>query len=156
MGWYGDYKCSEDVINLISSDYKILDKKCLKSYGCCLYEHKETGKKGIDYFIFKDGMYKTINWVEGGNRIPKRWISEIKPFMSEYTQELYEEEMQRQAEKRKKPKLDDILNKGKKYKIFGKHEAIYVFKEKRTHIFNYEGKLTKFVGLKVDDVEAIV
>lgn len=156
MGWYGDHKCSEDVFDLISSDYEILDKKCMKSYGACLYEHKETGEKGIDYFLFKDGMYKTIHWIEGGSKIPKRWISEIKPFMSEYTKKRYEEEMQLQAEKGKKPKLDDILKTGKKYKIWGKHEATYVFKEKRTHIFNLNEELTKFTGLKVDDVELIV
>lgn len=155
MGWYGDYDNTNEVIEKISNDFKILDYKCLKSYGCCLYEHKETGEKNIDYFIFKDGMYKTIHWVEGGNRIPKRWINEIKPFMNEYTKELYKEEMQRQAKKRKKPKLDDILEKGKKYKIFGKYEATYIFKEKRTHIFNYDGELTKFVGLNTDNVEVI-
>ena len=109
MGWHGNYDSTNDVVNEIKNDFKILDKKCLKSYGCCLYEHKKTGDKGIDYFIFKDGMYKPIHWVEGGSRIPKRWINEIKPFMSEYTKERYEEKMQIKAESRKKPKLDDIL-----------------------------------------------
>ena len=156
MGWYGDYKCSEDVIDLISSDYEILDKKCMKSYGACLYEHKTTKEKGIDYFLFKDGMYKPLDWVEGFNRIPKTWIKEVEPFMSDYIKERYKEILKNKEAKKNKPKLDDILEIGKNYKIWGKHEVTYVTKRKRTHIFNLNGELTKFTGLKVDDVELIV
>lgn len=169
MGWYGNYNNIEEVIGetergIERLDYQTLDIKKTKTYAIILYRN-DLNEIQIDSFIynhkpFGKGVYKPIWFLNDENyfnRIPKKWL---KLFNTEENIKIIEEQKeilrQKREQKRKEPKLDDILEVGRKYKIWGEHEVEYAFKKKRTHIFkNSSGGYIKFTRLKAKDVEAI-
>lgn len=151
MGWYGDYDSAKDVVaekvSLARPDAEILGTKATKTYGAILFERN--GEKHIDFFIFREDMYKPLPWVENMNRIPDSWIRQALPFSGEYGQKIYAEYMER----KKAPKLSDILEQGASYRIWGQYTAIYRYKVKRTHVFELpNGQLTRFRSLEPQDV----
>lgn len=84
MGWYGDYESSEEVYNELIEDIKrewqgeIIDGKLKKTYGAVLYR-VGGDKVKIYYYIYNKStqMYKPLEYIEGGNRIPKKWIKQV-------------------------------------------------------------------------------
>lgn len=159
MGWHGDYEHPNDVIEEKirygrSNGIEILEKKSTKKWGAILY--KADGVPHIDYFIFRDEMYKPLNWIEGPNLIPAKWINMVLPYEDDYTQKRYEEYKEEQRRKKAAPKLDDILIRGNKYLIWDKYEVIYSHKLARSHIFKLpDGDYTRFTKLSVKDVVEI-
>lgn len=84
MGWYGDYESSEEVYNELIEDIKrewqgeIIEGKLKKTYGVVLYR-VGGNKTKIYYYIYnkRTQMYKPVEYIEGCNRIPKKWIKQV-------------------------------------------------------------------------------
>lgn len=154
MGWFGDYNNTQEVLNeTINANYKVLDKEARKDWGGLLYQPK-SGKILIDYFIFRDGMYKPLSWLDGIRRIPKSWIKQTLPFADEWELGRYKEHLEYVKQKAKEPKLDDVLVIGEKYLIWDKYEVTYSEKCKRTYVFKQNnGTFIRFKNLKVKDLK---
>ena len=159
MGWFGNYRGVDEVVEekrrSWDSKYEILEVKARKAYASMLVKEKGSEKLYIEYFIFRNDMYKNIDWFDPMHisRTPKKWINKIYPQLDNYEKKWVDEYIQKLEEKKKIPKLSDILEKGKTYKIFDKYMATYSHKENRTYLFWYEGRMTKFVGLKPEHVK---
>ena len=160
MGWYGNYSHPDDVVEEKVSfarrnNIEILDTKTTKNWGGILYKN-EVGNIIIDFFIFREEMYKPLSWADRPNVIPSKWITAVLPFASDYERKLYEEYKAEKQKKKAEPKLDDVLVVGQKYLVWGKHEAIYSHKYNRSHVFILPGEgATRFRNLKVTDLQKI-
>lgn len=160
MGWYGDYQNSGEVIKEKLSyankkELLILGTKHTKSWGAILYQTSEK-TVDIDFFIFKDTMYKPLSWSDRPNLIPKVWISAVLPHANDYEKQQYNDYLDNKNKEKDAPKLDDILVVGKKYKVWNEHIATYMFKQKRSFIFKLDnGSLTRFTNLKPSGITEI-
>ena len=158
MGCFGGYENSQQVLDEWIKDYNCsgctcLDQKLTKSYGALLVSDNQTNEKFIAYFIFRKDYYKPLPWCDYMHikRIPKKWISQVVPFLRGGEKQIYEYTYKTLNG----PKLDEILKPKKQYIIWGE-PVTYSYKLKRTHVFiNDEGRFVKFKGLKSEDVEEI-
>ena len=160
MGWYGDYKDTQEVIDetVLYIDREksvVIDTKAMKTYGIILYR-KEDGTHEIYSFIFGDEMYKSIYFLNDSgyfSKIPKKWLAllttdEQKKYIAEQKEII--------AKKKDAPKLDDFLEVGKVYLVWGEHKAMYQYKHKRSHVFKLrDGSMTRFRNLKISDLQEI-
>lgn len=155
MGWTGDFETINDALDfnkrwLKRDNTEILAENIRKNYCHLLVKDKKTGELEIMYFIYRNKMYKDILWCDAMHisRTPKKWIPQVEPFLSEFEKECLNDYRNYLQKKKSEPKLDDILERGKTYKVFGTYTATYLHKEKRSHIFFCDGKYTRFVGLR--------
>ena len=157
MGWYGNYDSSKEVIEekkYYAKNAEIIAEKSTSKWGAILYKIKESYE--IEFFIFEQGCYKPLSWADRPNLIPKAWINKVLPSASDYDKTLYKEYLTYSKEiKGRKKELDSLLTPNKKYLIWGKHEAIYKFKKKNSHVFDFNGTLTRFRKLELEDVKEI-
>ena len=165
MGWYGDYKNVNEVMAEKESEiersdrYIVYSTKETKTYGIILVKDTLDDSFALESFIFYEGSYKPIYFLSDSNyfsRIPKKWLkllnSERQIQLIKEQKEIAKEERERKASQ---PSLDSILVVGKQYKIWDTHTATYKFKEKRSYIFEKDGRLTRFTSLKPTDVKEI-
>ena len=105
MGRFGDYNNTQEIIEekkrgARQQGFCILGEKSYKGWGAILYKNPKN-EIHIDYFIFKRGMYKPLNWIDGltihHHRIPKNWIDKALPFETNYIINLYEQHMAEKA-----------------------------------------------------------
>ena len=164
MVWNGAYRnikeaTQEKCDNLVKNNNDILGIKVHKTYVHIIYQNKSTKKYDIDYFVFRNdvGMYRDINWFDPMHihRTPKNWINIIYDKLDDERKKYVDEYKDRVEKKKRIPKLSEILEKGKVYKIFDEYIATYSHKNNRTYLFLHDGKLTKFVGLKPEHVKEL-
>ena len=161
MGWNGDYSSNLAVADEFRNDYEfnkryeLIDEKILKTYGLILYKNRETSEHIVDYWIFKDDMYKTIsrssNIIDCYTKVPKKWIKFIDKKRAKEAKDYHEKEKIKRDQS--KNKLDDMLVPGQVYEIYDV-VATYKYKLKRSHIFDVDGQLTRFTKLHHSDVKA--
>ena len=160
MGWHGDYENVEEVLEetkrgIDSKGYRLIDRKATKSYGLTLFE-TDKGDVYLDGFIFRDDMYKPISFLYDSlsrfKAIPKAWLNQLTD-----SGDIEQVKKQKDALKaeQKKPKLDDILIKGKTYLVWSEHEAIYCYKQKRSFVFRVDGEYVRFTNLKPEHVKLL-
>ena len=110
----------------------------------------------IDRFIYKQGLYKPIDFIYGTvsqfRFIPSKWLQRLTQ-----SSDIEQVNKQKQAIKAKKnkPKLDDILVEGKSYLIGEEYSIMYSHKEKRSFIFILDEKHVKFSHLEAEDVKPL-
>lgn len=163
MGWtspfYSVEEAIKDEVRWISKDWRVIDINKHETYFHLLVEKIATGEKDIIYNIYKKDILakKEIPFCDPMHiqRAPKKWVKMVYKYQNETCKKWIDDYKNYLKEKKKAPKLDDVLKVGKKYKIFGEYIATFSHKRKRTFLFDLNGKLTKFLGLKVKDVEAV-
>ena len=165
MGWYGDYANVDEVLNENvhffgrNERYTVVDTKKTKSYGMILLKNDFDNSHDLFCFIFHDGMYKIIDFLNDYNYfrfIPSSWINKLTTD-SQLKAIKHQKDIIKNQKKQKalQPKLEDILVRGKTYKIWDEHVAVFKYKEKRSFIFEKDGRLTKFTSLKYSDVKEV-
>lgn len=171
MGWFGYYRnvasvVTEKTFDIEQTDYlQVVAVKETKTYGIILYRDTlNNNEHYIDSFIFEDGMYKPINFlddfVDYFKRIPKKWhnVLSINPEQEEIINKqnnLVKSEAKKRKEEREK--LEHLLVEGQIYSVWnGQFEAEYHGKIKRSHVFRLDdGQLTRFTKLKHYDLELV-
>ncbi|MEG2086121.1 MAG: hypothetical protein RR054_04425 [Clostridia bacterium] len=181
MGWFGDYRSSQDVADeIIKGKYndkigyiELLDSKITKTKGALLLSSKNMDYKFIYFYIFKDEMYKSgspCSMYAAENFVPQSWHKICLPYYGEYELKMYKEMLESikigkesaKIAKLQKEEIKEYLgkllsNKNNRYnaKDYNLYNIKYAFYNKG-YIFESNGKYIRLKNINKNSLELII